>query len=235
MNGTTSARGQLAQNYLNVRYGKQPYTDYPRRLTEYLGVRFFLPHMSGARLLDLGAGRGEFLNGFARVGFRACGVDRSRNAGRQFPVPMVVSDLEHDTLPFVDDSYDIVFNKSVLEHVWNIQAFLEEIQRVLKPSGLLLSMVPDWTAQWRHFYDDFTHIRPFTLTGLVQLLESQGFTILEAERFRQLPFVWRHPRLHLLCNLLALLPDRFKRFKTVRFSKERMLLVLARNDSHGRS
>ena len=98
---------------------------------------------------------------------------------------------------------------------------------MLRSHGLVLAMVPDWRAQWKHFYDDYTHVRPFTLVGLTQLFESAGFKVVHGQRFRQLPSVWRLPWLHALYNLLALAPDSLKKYKVVRFSKEWMLLVLA--------
>ncbi len=217
----------LEQSYLHIRYGKHEYTDYPQKLTRYLAHRFLTRHPQDARLLDLGSGRGEFLSGFTRLGFEAHGIDREVMTPRRFHDPIAVGDFENQALPFANSSYDIVFSKSVLEHIASVEFVLQEIRRILKPSGTVLSMVPDWQAQWRHFYDDYTHIRPFTLVGLVQLHESQGFNILHAQRFRQLPIVWRYPWLHPLCNVLSLLPDSLKRYKLVRFSKEWMLLVIA--------
>jgi hypothetical protein len=91
----------------------------------------------------------------------------------------------------------------------------------------MLTLVPDWTAQWRHFYDDWTHVRPFTLPGLTECVQSHGFTVKTALRFRQLPLLWDKPYLRPLADAAALLPDVCKRHKFVRFSKEWMLLVVA--------
>ena len=88
-------------------------------------------------------------------------------------------------------------------------------------------MVPDWTAQWRHFYDDWTHVRPFTLNGLRECVACHGFQVREALRFRQLPVLWEHPYLKPFADAAALLPTPFKKSKFVRFSKEWMLLVVA--------
>jgi hypothetical protein len=90
-----------------------------------------------------------------------------------------------------------------------------------------VSLVPDWMAQMRHFYDDWTHVRPFTLTGLRECIQSHGFEVREAVRFRQLPLLWEHPYLSPLSDIAAFLPSAFKRSKFVRFSKEWMLLVVA--------
>lgn len=216
------------QGYLDVRYSetRRPYTEYPGLLTRYLAEHHLLGYR-GARLLDLGAGRGEFLHGFAEQGFDAIGVDRSRPSSPRFPEVVVEADYEKGALPFADGSFDVLFNKSVFEHVTDIGKVLGECRRVLAPNGRMISMVPDWTAQMRHFYDDWTHVRPFTLTGLTECIQSHGFRVCVSKRFRQLPSLWERPFLNPLADAAALLPDRLKTFKFVRFAKEWMLLVVA--------
>lgn len=217
-----------AANYLDVRYSEtsRPFTDYPAQLTEYLTERY-LGAFRGGRLLDLGSGRGEFLHGFARLGFDARGADRSRPKEPRFSEPVAVVDYEKEPLPFGDGEFSVVFNKSVLEHVHDVTRVLGECHRVLGPGGTLISMVPDWCAQWRHFYDDWTHVRPFTLRGLTECIRSHGFAVEHALRFRQLPLLWKKPYLAPLAGAAALLPGACKRYKFVRFAKEWMLLVVA--------
>ncbi len=214
--------------YLDVRYAEsaKPYTEYPGQLTRYLSERF-LQRQRGGRLLDLGCGRGEFLHGFAGQGFRAQGVDRARPSQPRFPERVALADYEKEKLPFADGSFDVLFSKSVFEHIVDIGRVLRECQRVLTPGGRMIAMVPDFVAQWRTFYDDWTHVRPFTLTGLTQCIESHGFSIQSAERFRQLPLLWQRPYLAPLADAAELLPSRLLRFKFVRFAKEWMLLVVA--------
>lgn len=220
-----------AHNYLDVRYSEQekPYTGYPAQLTEHLSTRY-LTGYRGAKLLDLGSGRGEFLHGFARQGFDAMGIDRSRPSAPKFSEPVVVGDYERAALPFADSQFSVLFSKSVFEHIFDISSLLKECHRVLAPAGRMIALVPDWTAQWRHFYDDWTHVRPFTLNGLRECVSCHGFRVREAVRFRQLPVLWEHPYLRPLADAAALLPTPFKKSKFVRFSKEWMLLVVADKD-----
>lgn len=223
-----NAKVSAEENYLDVRYSEsaRPYTEYPGLLTRYLTEQY-LRGFAGGRLLDLGSGRGEFLHGFARLGFRATGADRSRPSRPRFPEPVFEVDYEKQRLPVADASFDVIFNKSVFEHVHDISSVLNECKRVLASGGRMISMVPDWNSQFRHFYDDWTHVRPFTLTGLKECLLSHGFQVRSAVRFRQLPFLWERPYLRPLADAATLLPSPFKRFKFVRFSQEWMLLVVA--------
>lgn len=215
-------------NYLDVRYSEsaRPYTAYPAKLTEHLTDEY-LAGYRGSKLLDLGCGRGEFLHGFARQGFDALGVDRSRPSQPKFSEPVIDHDYEKSGLPFTDGQFSVLFSKSVFEHITDISALLGECHRVLSPAGRMVALVPDWTAQWRHFYDDWTHVRPFTLNGLRECIASHGFQVREARRFRQLPLLWDRPYLRPLADAAALLPSPFKKSTFVRFSKEWMLLVVA--------
>jgi len=215
-------------NYLDVRYNERarPFTEYPGQLTEHLTSQY-LAGYRGAKLLDLGSGRGEFLHGFARQGFDAMGIDRSCPSKPKFSEPVIEADYEQSGLPFADREFSVLFSKSVFEHIVDIGSLLRECHRVLAPAGRMIALVPDWTAQWRHFYDDWTHVRPFTLSGLRECVACHGFEVKEALRFRQLPVLWRHPYLRPLADAAALLPPPFKKSKFVRFSKEWMLLVVA--------
>lgn len=224
-----NARTGAAPRYLDVRYSQsqRPLSGYPVVLAEYLS-QTYLQDYRGGTLLDLGCGRGEFLRAFEECGFRGFGVDREVTTLYSFERPVRTADLENEALPFDDDSMDVLFNKSVLEHVAGITPLLRECQRVLRPGGIMISMVPDFRAQWSHFYDDWTHVRPFTLTGLRECLLSHDFDVLEARRFRQLPLLWRRPYLRPLADAASCLPKSMKTFKWVRFSKEWMLLAVAR-------
>lgn len=218
-------------DYLAVVYNdeEKPYTRYPRQLTRYLIERFALS--APDRLLDLGCGRGEFLDGFLRCGLDAHGLDISATAKRLCPAERIkIADLDKLPLPFENAGFDCVFSKSVLEHFYYPEKICAEIFRLLKPGGLAITMVPDWHAVYRtSFYEDHTHRTPFTRMSLERLLRMSGFEQVAVEKFRQLPFVWQRPWLGPFCFLIArFTPDAWRaRFKLVRFSKELMLLSTA--------
>ncbi|GEM_PF-302383 len=215
-------------DYLTIRYSEQskPYTTYPSQLTHYLTENYLKKH-TGGKLLDLGCGRGEFLQAFAGEGFVAQGVDREQTNNAHMTAPVQRCDFSAEALPIENDFLDIIFNKSVFEHMGEITPLLRECHRVLKPGGVMISLVPDYRAQWRHFYDDWTHVRPFTLEGLTQCLEGHEFIVDDSRHFRQLPLLWKYPYLRPLADVATLLPESFKRSKWVRFSKEWMLLVVS--------
>ena len=220
-----------ARGYLEVIYNEddKPFTQYPDRLTAYLTRRFDLER--GMSLLDLGCGRGEFLQGFVRCGLDGHGVDGSMMAKAVYPQARVVTaDLEGTPLPFRNDTFDVVFSKSVLEHFYYPEKIVREIHRVLKPGGLAVTMVPDWEAVYKQFYEDYTHRTPFSRTSLHDIFVIQGFERVHSEKFRQLPIVWKWPWLLPVSMVVgALTPIRWCRInKFIRFSTELMLLASAR-------
>lgn len=212
-------------DYLSVVYSeaKRPRTAYPARLAAYLVRRFDLG--PGVRLLEAGCGRGEFLRGFRDGGLTVCGLDGCPQALETSPdLPISLADVESGPLPFAAESFDVVFSKSFIEHLFHPDRFFREAWRVLRPGGRLITMVPDWESCMRVYFDDFTHRTPFSRVSLADLYQLCDFADVRVERFRQLPQVWDRPWLGRLCACIApLVPARTK-VPFLRWSRELMVL-----------
>ena len=218
------------RDYVAVVYNEEdrPFTQYPDKLARYLSSRYELP--KGSKILDLGCGRGEFLRGFIRCGLNGYGVDQSAIAKSICPdAEILQSDLENERLPYNDNSFDAVFSKSVLEHFYFPERLVMEIYRIVKPGGLVITMVPDWESVYKTFYEDYTHRTPFTTNSLKDIFLINGFDDVKVEKFRQLPFLWSLPWLQPFCSILAFIAPRSLRShsKLIRFSQEIMLLSTA--------
>ena len=50
---------------------------------------------------------------------------------------------------------------------------MKESWRVLKPGGRLIALTPDWKSQMKTFYNDYTHVRPYTVDSLGDLLPPE--------------------------------------------------------------
>ncbi len=213
--------------YVNTIYNMavRPKTQYPYELCSYLVQRFQIPEQ--ARILDAGCGRGDFLDGFVRLGLQASGIDREPSSavvGR--PSTVRYCDMENDVFPFEDCTFDAIFSKSVLEHLFDPESFLKECKRVLRPGGRLILMTPDWISQMKIFYDDYSHRQPYTVTGVKDVLDIFGFKATHAELFYQLPVLWRYPALKIVSRILQrVVPVTSKsEMKFIRWSVELMVL-----------
>ncbi|HEV8070990.1 MAG TPA: class I SAM-dependent methyltransferase [Planctomycetaceae bacterium] len=155
---------------------------------------------AGARVLDVGCGRGVLLSALARRGFEAHGFEMSPSASTGVDPNAIVrfgKNLEEAGYP--STSFDQVIVWHVLEHIPDPRRTLDEIRRILKPGGRLVVAVPNYSslqaqccgAGWFHL-DPPRHLYHFPAAGLRQLLESTGFQVGREHHFslRQNPFGW---------------------------------------------
>jgi ubiquinone/menaquinone biosynthesis C-methylase UbiE len=114
--------------------------------------RFILQEVGDCRNLlvaELGAGLGEASVFFSRAGARVITADLSRGmlkfAGRlaqhhQTGLELVQTSAEQ--LPFRSNSIDLLYVANTLHHVTNLRETLQEMERVLKPGGRLVTIDP---------------------------------------------------------------------------------------------
>lgn len=220
----------MKKSYLSVVYdeGRTPKTRYPYELVRYLAKRFNL--VKGMQLLEIGCGRGDFLKAFCDVGFICTGIDKEKKELGEIEV--VSCDITKEPLPFKDESFDILYHKSLIEHLSEPSHLMSESYRVLKRGGKLIVLTPDWVTQMKNFYEDFTHCRPYTPLALNDLLTMYNLKNVVSEKFYQLPVIWKYPFLIIFSKMLSLLLSvNFARWLTektkikfFRFSIELMIL-----------
>jgi len=147
--------------------------------------------LEGLRVLEVGAGTGRDSFPLAQCGARVVQLDYSvqslailRSLAAQQNIPVEIVGGDTFSLPFRNDSFDVVFHQGLLEHFREpaAQRLLEENIRVLRPGGLLLVDVPQrfhaytvakriliaagkWFAGWE---------RSFTIGELARVLEQLG-------------------------------------------------------------
>ena len=215
----------MKNNYLSVIYDKKshPYTDYPNKLCSHLFKIFNLK--KGMKMLEPGCGRGEFLSNFQKLGLNVAGLDISEEAkeySKDFEIK--ICDIENEKIPYKDETFDVIYSKSFIEHLHYPEKFFIEANRVLKPGGLLLTLVPDWESNYKIYFDDFTHRSPFTTISLNDAYKMYGFKNVKVIKFRQLPLTWKYPQINIICKLISpFIPIRSKS-KFLRWSRELMLI-----------
>jgi SAM-dependent methyltransferase len=149
------------------------------------------------RLLDVGSGRGDVLVAARAAGWEATGIDLShsfadyaeqRSGARVMREPI-------DRCGFADDSFDAVILAAVLEHLYDPDATVREIARVLRPGGAFFVDVPneaglyfrlgnlyqklrgrDWVVNIAPTFEPF-HVFGFSPRALRALLRKHGLEV----------------------------------------------------------
>lgn len=135
------------------------------------------------QVIDLGCGRGEWLEILRELGFSAVGIDLDdhmlalcRERGLNVRTGDALSALKE--VP--DSSQSIVSGFHFAEHLKfaDLQIVIQEALRVLRPGGLLILETPNpenVMVASTTFYLDPTHQRPIPFQLLAFLVEYQGF------------------------------------------------------------
>jgi len=197
---------ELRSFYPDEYYGEpgEKFQPLVERLVRWVGERHIsflsrdLP--AGARVLDVGCGRGVVLGALADRDFEVHGLEVSSEATRgvdpraRIRIAATLSEARYEA-----ESFDEVLIWHVLEHLVDPRAVVEEIRRILRPGGRLIVAVPNFSslqaswsgAAWFHL-DLPRHLYQFPLEGLCRLLVDAGFRVDSEHHFslRQNPFGW---------------------------------------------
>ena len=127
----------------NSIYGSGPPTTVDIEFKEFAAL-------SEGRVLDFGCGSGDLISYLRARGTDAVGLelDEPRITG-----VLQAQAREHVTLypggcplPFTDGEFDCVVSTEVIEHIPEVQGYVQELRRILKPGGRLLITTPDITS-----------------------------------------------------------------------------------------
>ena len=101
------------------------------------------------KVLDIGAGRGISSYAFAKSGYEVTalepnpsalvGAETIRQLSRNTDVNIEVVQDWGETLPFADNTFDVVYGRAVLHHAHDLNQLCKEAARVLKPNGYFLA------------------------------------------------------------------------------------------------
>ena len=147
---------------------------------------------SGGKLLDIGCATGTLFENFQTGAWRLFGVDTSGlgadEARRRYSADVFCGTLQEARWP--DGFFDVVTMLDTIYYLPDPKSELREINRILKPDGLLVVEIPGlnytllrekaplrWLLDWkrsRRLADSF-HLFHFSPRTLPCLLEGEGF------------------------------------------------------------
>ncbi len=129
------------------------------------------------RILDVGCGTGANLEMLAQFG-ESEGVDVSDDALEFCKAKGLKAHKGlAESLPFQDESFDVVTALDVVEHLDDDVAGLREMHRVLKSDGRTLIFVPAFMWLWGVQDDISNHRIRYTKKQIIERLQKAGFEI----------------------------------------------------------
>lgn len=135
-------------------------------------------------LLDIGAGTGDFLVVAKRDGWQTTGIEPNIKA-KTIAINKGVY-FENNLADLASHSFDIITMWHVLEHVANLDEYISELKRLIKPKGTILIAVPNYKSFDANYYGKFwaafdvpRHIWHFSQTAIQKLFGEKNLKLVE--------------------------------------------------------
>ena len=167
----------------------------------------------GIGLPDVGCASGYVAEALRGKGNYVVGVDLSEEAVSRAAKVLdeaLVLDVESESWPshFVEHKFDLILCAELIEHLFDPEAFLKGLRKILKPNGEILITTPNfllWTNRvrialgyygLREVFFDRGHIRLFSHNGLMATLKEIGYQVTDESH------LWYPPALEKLRKIL---------------------------------
>jgi len=139
-------------------------------------------HPSKGKLLDIGAGTGDFLALSKVNGWEITGIEPSTKAKAIAEKKGVAFAISTEVLE--KNSFDVITMWHVLEHVPDVEKQITELKRLLKPDGTIIIAVPNFRSfdakYYRRFWAGFDvprHLWHFSKKAIKQLFLKEKMKV----------------------------------------------------------
>jgi 2-polyprenyl-3-methyl-5-hydroxy-6-metoxy-1,4-benzoquinol methylase len=158
--------------------------------------QLYKTYYSGKRItvMDLGSGSGYALS-YNNLDIIKYAVDKDNHFENLFAVNGVTF-IEHNLetydmsklVEITGEYIDLLFLNHVIEHIHHPDKFVMGLNELLSPGGIVYIRTPDISKFKFDFYNDYTHVRPFTKNSLQQLFRTYDFEIISLRNSSSLFF-----------------------------------------------
>ena len=214
------------KNYLNIAYSKheKPKSNYPDLLMSH--ILHDLLNINTGTIVDVGCGRGDQLEAIDKLGFNVIGLEREEKICADH-LEYRQCDVIKDTFPLDDNVADVVFCKSVIEHIYLFQMdhFFSEMKRICRRGGYIVISTPDWKYNVKHFYGEYTHCTPFTRRSINHCLQIYELEQVSTYSLIPLPVTWNSRIMRFISDVTNLLSLPRKWGKWFRWSQDRQIIA----------
>jgi 2-polyprenyl-3-methyl-5-hydroxy-6-metoxy-1,4-benzoquinol methylase len=136
-------------------------------------------------LLDIGSGTGAFVHYMKTNGWSITGLEPDESArlnARQ--LHQVDLDTPEKFFSFPDESFDAITMWHVLEHVHTLHEYMDQLKKLIRPTGKIFIAVPNYLSFDASFYknnwaayDVPRHLYHFSESSMFELLERHGLKL----------------------------------------------------------
>jgi SAM-dependent methyltransferase len=131
-------------------------------------------------ILEVGCGIGTFTKKLMEFG-SVTGIDidkrNLKSAYQELGKRVGVGDIEKGRYFFKSKKFDVIVCLNVLEHIKDDHTTLKNIQKLLKPKGVLVLLVPSHQFLYGEIDRAIGHYRRYNMVDLKKLISKLGFTI----------------------------------------------------------
>jgi len=137
--------------------------------------------------LDIGSGTGAFVNEMKKSGWQVRGIEPDEGA-RSLAKKLYGIELDNEKKLFqiTEHSLDAITLWHVLEHVHDLQSYVQQLKLLLKKNGKLFIAVPNYTSLDSSVYKEFwaaydvpRHLYHFSPLSMQCLMEKNGMKIVQ--------------------------------------------------------
>lgn len=147
--------------------------------------------LPSASVLDLGCGAGSLVAQLNSCGYMTYGLDISSEAVRLGTLRGVgnLAVMDNYSLHFPDDSFNAVLMVDILEHLDHEGWLLKEAERVLRPGGIAIAVVPAFKFLWGYHDVISGHYRRYSMDDLRSIIRAvTSFKVVHDSYFNFLLF-----------------------------------------------
>ncbi len=180
---------EIDNYYKNFDYKDADLSENRIRSDARISLKFISKYIKSTdTLLDLGCGRGYFMDEAKNQGWNTEGIDYSNKIVAYAREKLKLNVIKSDIYKFTSkNKYQLITMNQVIEHVLDIDKLLEKIVSLLEPGGFIYIATPNiQSASARVFGNEFEylippeHINYFSIETLKKLLAKYNFRVLGA-------------------------------------------------------
>lgn len=141
-------------------------------------------------ILDIGCGTGDFLSACTKKKWRVFGVE-PHNQARAISIEKtktndIYTSIEALEALYPNQKFDVITLWHVLEHVPNLEEYIQALKRLLHPNGILIIAVPNFMSYDAQYYQSYwaafdvpRHLWHFSPTAIKILFAKVDMTVIK--------------------------------------------------------